>query len=234
MQIQAIKTKIFREGDDLFDFIIRHIKKLPEKSVLVITSKIVALSEKRTAVFTDKKTKEKLIKSESELAIKTKYAWLTIKDGQVMASAGIDESNAKGKLILLPGDSYKSAQVLQSQLKKHFKLKNLGILITDNRTIPLRAGIVGVSLGYFGFRGIKDYRGQKDIFGRRFHFSRTDIADSLAAAAVLAMGEGNERKPLAIITDAPIKFCQKIKKSELYINIKDDMYRPLFDKISKK
>lgn len=234
MQIKAIKTKIFKEGDDLFNFIIKHVKKLPEKSVLVITSKIVALSENRTAVFTDKKTKEKLIKSESTLAIKTKYAWLTIKDGQVMASAGIDESNADGKLILLPRDSYKSARALRSKLKKHFKLKNLGILLTDSRTIPLRAGIVGVSLGYSGFQGIKDYRGQPDIFGRQFHFSRTDIADSLAAAAVLAMGEGNERQPLAVISDAPIKFCEKIKKSELYINIKDDMYRPLFDKLSKK
>ena len=213
------------------DFIVRHIKKLPEKSVLVVTSKIIALSESRTA---DTKDKIKVIKSESDFAVETKYAWLTIKDGQVMASAGVDESNANGKLILLPKDSYKTANLLKNFLQKKYKIKNFGVLITDSRTIPLRAGIIGMALGYAGFKGIKDYRGKKDIFGRKFHFSRTDIADSLAASAVLAMGEGNEQQPLAIIKDAPIEFCNKVLRKELYIDPKDDMYRPLFLKLPKK
>lgn len=55
-------------------------------------------------------------------------------------------------------------------------LKKEGVLITDSRTMPLRASIIGVALGYAGFRGIKDYRGQPDIFGRKFHFPRVDIA----------------------------------------------------------
>jgi len=231
MIIKAIRTSVFKEGGSLQDFIVRHIKKLPEKSVLVVTSKIIALSESRTA---DTKDKIKVIKSESDFAVETKYAWLTIKDGQVMASAGVDESNANGKLILLPKDSYKTANLLKNFLQKKYKIKNFGVLITDSRTIPLRAGIIGMALGYAGFKGIKDYRGKKDIFGRKFHFSRTDIADSLAASAVLAMGEGNEQQPLAIIKDAPIEFCNKVLRKELYIDPKDDMYRPLFLKLPKK
>ncbi len=233
MIIQPIKTRVFREGEDLLAFIIRYFKKIPERSVIIVTSKIVALAERRTAVAKDIQTKEKLIRAESEFAMPTKYVWLTVKDGMVMASAGIDESNACGKLILLPRDCFKTAGWLRKKLQVKYKVKKLGVLITDSRTIPLRAGITGVSLGYAGFKGIKDYRGKPDIFGRKFHFSRTDVADSLATAAVLVMGEGKEQQPLATITGAPIEFCQKIKRDELRIDIKDDMYQPLFSNLPK-
>ncbi|MBI4090421.1 MAG: coenzyme F420-0:L-glutamate ligase [Candidatus Komeilibacteria bacterium] len=233
MIIRPIKTRVFQEGDDFFVFITDYFKKIPEKSVIVVTSKIVALAEKRTAVAENIGTKEKLIRAESELAIPTKYVWLTIKDGMVMASAGIDESNANGKLILLPKDSFKTARFLRNKLRQKYGVRHLGVLITDSRTIPLRAGVTGVALGYAGFRGVKDYRGMPDIFGRKFKFSRTDVADSLAAAAVFVMGEGNEQQPLAIIEKTPIEFCDKIHRGELHIDIQEDMYRPLFSKLPK-
>ena len=66
---------------------------------MVVTSKIVALSEGRTTTYKNEKERAELIKKESSFALKTKYTWLTIKDGMVMASAGIDESNADGKVI---------------------------------------------------------------------------------------------------------------------------------------
>jgi len=233
MIIRPIRTRIFQEGDDLFAFITDYIKKLPEKSVVVVTSKIVALSEKRTAIAKNIGDKEKLIRAESDLAMPTKYVWLTVKDGMVMASAGIDESNADGKLILLPKDSFKAARDLRNALRKKYGVRNLGVLITDSRTMPLRAGVTGVAVGYAGFRGIKDYRGTPDIFGRKFKFSRTNIADGLAAAAVLVMGEGNEQQPLAIIEKARMEFCDRVKRAELYIDIQEDMYRPLFSKLPK-
>lgn len=233
MTIKPIKTRVFREGEDLLAFITDYFDSLAEQSVVVVTSKIVALAEKRTAIAKDDKTKEDLIRAESELAIPTKYVWLTIKDGMVMAAAGIDESNADGKLIMLPKDSFKTAENLRTKLKKKYSLKHLGVLITDSRTMPLRAGVTGVALGYAGFRGAKDYRDQPDIFGRKFKFSRTDIADSLAAAAVLVMGEGNEQQPLAIIEAPPIEFCDQVDRQELHIDIQDDMYRPLFTHLPK-
>lgn len=231
MKIRPIKTRIFQEREDLIPFILEHLPSIKERSVLVVTSKIVALSEGRTVPITTTKDKERLIREESQLAIPTKYVWLTVKDGMVMPSAGIDESNADGKLIMLPKDSYRAARILRAALRRKFKLKKLGVLITDSRTIPLRRGITGVNLGYSGFAGVKDYCQEKDIFGRQFHFSRVDIPDSLAAAAVLTMGEGNERQPLAIIEEAPIKFADRINRHELDISIEDDMYAPLFSKL---
>lgn len=234
MITRPVKTRVFQEGDDLLAFITDYFKKIPEKSVIVVTSKIVALAEKRTALIENARTKEKLILAESEFALPTKYVWLTVKDGAVMASAGIDESNGNGKLILLPKDSFRTARLLRNKLRRNYGVKRLGVLVTDSRTIPLRAGVTGVALGYAGFHGIRDYRGKKDIFGRKFKFSRVNAADSLATAAVLLMGEGSEQQPLAIIEKPPVGFCEKIHPKELRIDIRDDMYRPLFAKIEKQ
>jgi len=233
MKIIPVKTKVFNEGDDLVAFIKKNIPRIPERAILVVTSKIVALSERRTAIVKTEKEKERLIKKESQWAIRTKYVWLTIRDGMVMASAGIDESNAKGKLILLPRDSFAAAASLRKELRTFYKVNHLGVVVTDSRLLPLRNGVVGVALGYAGFKGIKDYRGTPDIFGRKFQFSKTDIADSVATAAVLTMGEGRERQPLAVVTDAPVTFTGRVNRHELEIDIKEDLYRPLFNHIPR-
>ena len=231
MQVRAIKTKVFKEKEDLIVFISRYIKKLPEKSVLVVTSKIVALSEGRVVVAKNEKEKEAIIRAESSFAMKTKYTWLTIKDGMVLASAGVDESNADGKIILLPKDSFKSAEYIRNIFKKKFKIKNLGVVITDSRLLPLRAGVVGVALGYAGFKGVRNYIGLPDIFGRPLKMTETDIADAIATSAVLLMGEGSECQPLALISDAPIVFTDEVNKKELMIDPKEDVYAPLFKKL---
>jgi coenzyme F420-0:L-glutamate ligase len=233
MKIRALRTGIFKEKESLIDFIREYIRHLPEKSILVVTSKIVALAEGRTLAIKNKKTKELAIKSESDWALRTKFTWLTIKDGLVMSSAGIDESNAGGKLILLPKNSFRAASEIRTKLQRLYKIKKLGVLITDSRLMPLRAGIVGVALGYAGFKGIRDYRGKPDLFGRKLKLTRVDVADSLATSAVVVMGEGKERQPLAIIENAPVEFTDRINGRELQIDIKEDIYQPLFADIKK-
>ncbi|MEK7133817.1 MAG: coenzyme F420-0:L-glutamate ligase [Patescibacteria group bacterium] len=231
MNVHPVKTRVFEEGEDLAAFIAWHVPELKDGSILAVTSKIVALAEGRTA---DAKDKEKIIRAESDWAIETKQVWLTEKDGMLLANAGVDASNADGKLILLPKDSFKVAIALRRELQKHFKLKKLGILITDSRVMPLRTGVVGVALGHSGFRGLRDYRGKKDIFGRALKFTQTNIADSLATSATLAMGEGGERQPLCIIEGAPVEFCEKINRKELKITLKDDMFYPLFKTVLRR
>lgn len=233
MLINPIKTRVFQEGENLLAFIVHYLKKISEQSVVVVTSKIVALAEKRTAIANDPQAKEKIIRAESKFVMPTKYVWLTIKDGMLMANAGIDESNANGKFILLPKDSFKTARLLRKKLQQKYGVRKLGVLVTDSRTTPLRLGTTGVALGYAGFSGIKDYRGAPDIFGRKFKFSRVNVADSLATSAVLVMGEGKEQQPLSIIKKAPIEFCNKINPRELRIDPQDDMYQPLFSKLPK-
>lgn len=233
MLVRPIKTRIFREREKLADFIAAHIPNVKEGSVVVVTSKIVALAEGRTKVIKDETTREKVIRAESDFAIKTQYTWLTLKSGLLMSSAGIDESNADGKLILLPKDSYRSAAKLRRELMRRYKLKHLGVLIPDSRVLALRQGAVGVAMGYAGFRGIRDYRGLPDIFGRVMKISRTNIPDSLSSAAVLVMGEGAERYPLAVIEGAPIEFVERVQRAELSIPPEHDMYRPFFENVKR-
>lgn len=228
MKVTPVRTRVFKEHEELIQFIIEHIPALPNRSVLAVTSKIVALSEGRTAVVSTDEEKEKLIRSESERAVPTKYVMLTVKDGMAMANAGIDDSNGDGKLVLLPKDSFAAASKIRSSLLQNYGIRELGILITDSRVAPLRAGVVGVALGHAGFKGIHDYRGTPDIFGRTMKITQTNVADSLATAATVVMGEGGEQQPLAVIEDAPAEFLDTVDSKELHIDIEDDMYGPLF------
>ena len=241
MQVVPIKTRIFVEGEDLAAFIHEHIPKLVEGSIVVVASKIVALAERRVVELGTNEDKAALIRQESEWM---KYVfgpwWLTVRDGTVVVNAGIDESNAapakslrdhgaSGKMILLPKDSFAAAAKLHSSILQKARIKNFGVVVTDSRIMPLRAGVVGVALGYAGFRGVRDYRGTPDLFGRPMEVTQTDVADSLATAATFVMGEGAECQPLAIIEDAPVVWTDKTDREELKIPRDQDIFKSLFE-----
>ncbi len=228
MIVKGIKTRIFKEGERLLPFIIKHLKGIKEDSVLVISSKILALSQGRVATIKDESEREALIKKESDWALKTKYTWLTIKEGMLLKSAGLDQSNADGKTILLPLNCFKEAKYLRKELKKKFKINNLGIIIVDSRAAFLKKGILGFAMAYAGFKPLRSYIAQPDIFGRKLKYSRVNVADSLAVAAVFEMGEGAERKPLALIEDLKINFVDKADENELLFDIKTDVYGDFF------
>lgn len=234
MQVRVIKTRVFKEKESLLNFVTEHLPKIKNGSVLVVTSKIVALAEGRTKTVSSEKERIALIKEESIMATATRFVWLTLKDGMMMANAGIDESNGDGKLILLPKDSFKAAKKLRTELMNRYGLTELGVVITDSRVLPMRAGTLGITLGYAGFMGLTDYRGKKDLFGRPFKFAKTNVADGLAAAAVLLMGEGDECQPLAVIDGAPVVFRETVRKNELLIPLEDDIYLPFFSRFRMK
>lgn len=233
MKVRAVRTEVFKEGGDLTAFIRKHSRNLKDGSIVAVTSKIVALAEGRVVKAKGRRQKAKVIREESVWALKThKEWWWTEKDGQLLVNAGIDESNADGKLILLPSDSFKAAESLRRALKQLYKVK-LGVIITDSRISPMRKGVTGMALGYAGFRGVRDYRGKKDLFGRKLKVTVTDVADSLATAAALVMGEGAERQPLAIIEGAPVEFVERVNPREVQISSKEDMYAPLFKRFAR-
>lgn len=206
MEVIGIKTKLFKPQDNLLEFLDREIKQLKNGEIVVLTSKIVALAEGRTGEIKDKK---KIIKKESKKIIETPWATLTLTSDGWCLNAGIDESNADGQLILAPTNPFITAKQIRRHLIKKFKLKQLGLIITDTKSLPLRQGTIGRTLGYAGFEALKSYVGKKDLFGRASRLTETNIADALSASAVLVMGEGSEQTPLAIIKDAPVKFTNK-------------------------
>jgi F420-0:gamma-glutamyl ligase len=228
--ITPIKTRVFKADENLEEFIFEYIPKLKNGSILVITSKIAALSQGRVVRGdTSKVAKVKLMRQFCQLVLRTKFTWLTIYEGELMLSAGIDASNIKDGLVLLPTLPFQEAARLRSFIMRKYQVKKLGILITDNRTARMRKGSKGVSVGYAGFKGLRDYAGKKDLFGNKFKVSRVNVADSLAAGAVVCMGEGRERQPLAVIEDAPVEWTNNVDSKELWIAPEDDVYRPYFD-----
>jgi len=243
MIITPIKTRtLMPPKDDLRAAISAALPALKERSVLAITSKAVGIDEGRCIPKKDVPDKDELIKKEADKYLSRDFVpnrWVmhTVKHGVFIPSAGIDESNANDHYILWPEHPQKSAENLWRWAREHYKIKELGVIITDSHTIPLRRGTLGISLGYYGFTPIRDYRGEEDIFGRQFVIQIADIADGLAAAAVLAMGEGRETTPLALITDIPFveftgrKYAPEKPFSSFEIEAEEDIYYPLFSQL---
>jgi F420-0:gamma-glutamyl ligase len=181
---------------------------LPENSVLAISSKVMSLCE-NNVVPKSEISKHDLIIRESDLYYfppknPSGYEWhFAIKNGCLAPAAGIDESNAGGDFFVLwPEDPQKSANNVRAFLRQKFGYKNLGVIIIDSTCLPpLKYGTVGVFLAYSGFAAIEDLAGTPDLFGREFKFEQHGIASGLAASANLAMGEGTEQMPFAILSD---------------------------------
>lgn len=236
MIVRPIKTSQFLENQSLIECITHSIPTIKENSIIVITSKIVSLSQGKTKKFHSKAEKINIIKEESDWYIhetESQYGViLTIKDNTLIANAGIDESNANDKLILWPDNLDRITNTLWSDLKKHYNLNHLGIIITDSRITPMRWGTIGVGLNWCGFKPLHNYIGTPDIYGRTLRMTKASHLDGLAATAVLVMGEGNEQTPLAIIEDIPfVQFCNtpttQQERESLCIEKENDMYSPI-------
>lgn len=244
MKVKAIKTRKFLPPkDDLWD-LLSVIRNLKENSVVAVTSKVVAIGEGR-CIPLGSIEKDELIAKEADKYLprklfKNEWTMYTIKNNLLVAAAGIDESNAKGFYILWPKNPELSAKKIWEFLKKKFKLNNLGVIITDSRVTPLRRGVLGMAISYFGFKPLKDYRGTRDLFGRKFEMETTDVPDSLAGAAVLEMGEGAEQQPLAIVSDIPyIEFIDKEFKPKspddsFEIPEEEDLFYPFLSSVPWK
>lgn len=239
MKITSIKThKITQYDIDLFAILDKYITSLSENSVVVVTSKIVSITEGSILKIGNEdgqEIKEKLIEENSQFYLpraSSKYnISFTITNNILSASAGIDESNGNGFYILWPKNAQESANKIREYLVSKFNLENLGVIITDSKTTPLRWGVTGIALAHSGFSALQDYIGQPDLFGRPFVYEKLNIADSLAAAAVLEMGEGSEQTPLAVIEEIKnLQFQNRNPNEEeiksLKINIDDDLFAP--------
>ncbi len=240
VKVIAIKTRVFLPPkDNLFSLIQESFKglRLKEKSIIVVTSKIVAIWQGRCIKIQKGVVKDDLIKQEADFYIDRDkvpqgYVILTLKNNILIPSSGIDESNANGHYILWPINSNLAAQKIYHFIKKNYKLKKFGVIISDSHCTPLKNGIMGIAIGYYGFYPLRDYRGKKDIFGRVLKMSQTNIADSVAAAAVLVMGEGKEQTPIAIVEGVNLaKFSQfdTLNNDPLVIDKNNDIYAPLIN-----
>src|SRR5579859_5679831 len=138
MRVTSLQThKITLQDRDIFAILERYILQVKENSVVAITSKIIAICQGRVASV-EATDKDALIEQESQYFLprdKNPYdVSLTISHNILIATAGIDESNANGYYILWPEDPQAVANKIRKYLREKFHLQNIGIIITDSRT----------------------------------------------------------------------------------------------------
>jgi len=219
-------------GDALVDIIDAAITSLDERSVVAVSSKIVAICEGSVVPMANG-DKDALIREQAEMYLPPDNEYhvsLTVKHNMLIANAGIDESNGNGNYVLWPQAPQESANGIRSHLQEKYEVADVGVVIVDSRITPLRWGTTGIALAHSGFDTLNDYVSQPDIFGRPFNFEKANIADGLAAAAVLVMGEGAECTPIAVLCELPFATFHRRdptdeELAQLQIPIDKDLYR---------
>ena len=239
MIVTAYKTPKIVVGSDLFATLDECLPKLSEKSIVVVTSKIISICQGRIVKNDGTADKHDLIRREAQLYMEeeTSRKWgiiLTVKNDTLIASSGIDESNGNGHFILWPKDIEKTASDIWNYLRVNHHLKHMGVIITDSHTTPLRWGVTGIGIGWCGFEPLKNYINEPDIFGRLLHVTKASVLDGLAASSVLVMGEGKEQTPLSVITDVPfVTFKDRpptpAEIKALHISVDEDIFSSLIN-----
>lgn len=238
MNIKSFKTKIVSLGDSVTQLIAETIPVVPERSVIAVASKIVAYEQRQWVQRDeqDARQKHKLVEQQADYYLPpqtSKYQlMMAIKNSTLTVNAGIDESNAAGGYILWPHDIQAATNTIWQFLRSQYGVKEVGVVITDSKTTPLRWGVTGTCLAHSGFEALHNYIGEKDLFGRPIMMEQSNIAEAVAVAATLEMGEVAEAQPLALITEIPHIIFQDHFPSDqelanLKISIEDDVYGPL-------
>ena len=152
-----------------------------------------------------------LMLQESNEVVRVRVGTIIVehKLGFVCANAGIDHSNVAGSgnenqefVLLLPEDPVKSARNIREQIKQKTG-KDIGVMIIDSHGRAWRNGTVGICIGLSGLPALIDERGWKDLFGYTLKITVVGVADELAAAASLMMGQAAEGKPAVLVRGFP-------------------------------
>ncbi|MDQ1280712.1 MAG: coenzyme F420-0:L-glutamate ligase / coenzyme F420:gamma-L-glutamate ligase [Thermoproteota archaeon] len=239
VQIIGIKRiPMIKVDDDLGNIIKESAEKqstpVSDGDIIVVTQKIVSKAEGRIIRLKDvqpstfAKSVSKITGKEPELIelilgesrsivrligphliTETKHGW-------VCANAGIDKSNVSGgdSVTLLPVNPDHSADRIRKRIES-LTGKKVAVIVTDTFGRPLREGHVDVAIGVSGIDPILDMRGEKDIFGFVLKVKETAIADELASAAELVIGNAKEQIPVAIIRGYKYPFSDTARARKL-------------------
>ena len=250
LELVALKDfPLIEPNDNLAEIIFKCIKNnnilVEDYDVIVIAQKVISKSENRYVdLDTVKVSKEaqdlalklnkdkglvQLIMNESKKILSTKKNVIIVEHllGFININAGIDQSNIpqdKNLALLLPEDPSKSAKELQIKLSEMLD-KNISIIVSDSMTRPYRSGVINFALASHNIQSLLDLKGEKDLYGNKLKGTEVAVADELASAAGLLMGQSDEKKP-AILIKGFNKSSYEVNNSfDLIVNENDDLYR---------
>ena len=240
---------LIQPGDNLSSIILESCKhnhfELQDGDIIAIAQKVVSKSEGRYENLLEIKPSQKafdlgkslnrepafieLILNESNEIISTAKNVIIVehKLGFININAGIDRSNIpenKNIVLLLPEDPSLSSQKIYEDISSKTN-KNISVIITDSMTRPYRSGVTNFALASANIQSLIDLKGEKDIYGNILQATEIAIADELAAAAGLLMGQGSDGIPIVIIRGFDRTQYAKNDAFDLIVKKEDDLYR---------
>jgi coenzyme F420-0:L-glutamate ligase/coenzyme F420-1:gamma-L-glutamate ligase len=239
---------LITKGDNLAELICNAAKKqntpIQEKDVIVVTHVAVSKAEgnivnldevspsewaKEIAQKTGKEPSlvEVILRETKEIVRLGPNSLITeTKNGIVCANAGVDRSNVEGErtVALLPKNPDASAQKIRQKIKSLTGC-DVAVIVSDTHGRPLRMGEINVAIGVAGIKPIRDRRGEKDLFGYVLRIKQTAVADELASAAELVIGQANEGIPVAIIRGYNYQTAESASATELTRPKEKDLFR---------
>jgi coenzyme F420-0:L-glutamate ligase / coenzyme F420-1:gamma-L-glutamate ligase len=210
-------------GDALAGMVLSAIEAAGERlrpgDAIVLAQKIVSKSEGRAVRLSEVAPGEaarelaertgkdarlcELVLSETREVLRQREGLVIVEDrrGLVLANAGIDASNVAAddeSVLLLPVDPDASARALRADLERLAGVAP-AVLIVDSIGRAWRMGTVGTAIGVAGIPALLDLKGRPDMHGRPLQTSELGLADEIAAAASLVMGQADERCPAVLV-----------------------------------
>lgn len=227
MEIFRIKTDVLVPPRDNIFRVLEDVNfEFKNRDIVCIASKCLSISQGR-CVKIGEISKAELIFSEADVVL-DKKTFLTQKDDVIVPFSGIDESNGNGYYILWPKDVGYLLNKISEFLHKKYGISELGIISVDSTILPLRRGTVGVAQDMIGFNPIRNYIGERDIFGRKLKITTVNVADSIASIACYAMGEGAECCPIVVCRGFEnVEFGKNFSSKSLTISSEEDMFSGL-------
>ena len=219
----------FQPGDDVAAQIVEQLAAMEEGllpgDIVVVAQKIVSKAEGRLVRLIDVEPGEQahqlaelvgkdprvlqVILEDSHEVLRARRGLLVVeqRSGWVCANAGVDRSNVQPDeeseyLALLPADADASAAALRARLAELTGVAP-AVIVSDSHGRAWRIGTVGVAIGCAGLPPLWNQRGLHDLFGYELISSEECIADELAAAASLLMGQSDEGRPVVVIRGYP-------------------------------
>jgi coenzyme F420-0:L-glutamate ligase / coenzyme F420-1:gamma-L-glutamate ligase len=239
---------LIRQGDDLADIILHALEPthltLEDDDIFVLAQKVVSKAEGRMvnlesvlpspqaldlAGQTEKDPRlVELMLRESKSVVRTRPGTIIVehKLGFICANAGIDHSNVSGEgetVLLLPENPDQSASDIRAKIEAKTD-KKIGVMIIDSHGRAWRIGTEGVCIGLNGIPGVTDERGWQDLFGYTLRITVVGVADELAAAASLVMGQAAEGTPIVHVRGFPYPLREGSLK-ELIRPKEQDLFR---------
>lgn len=234
---------LIKEGNDIADLVLNAMAEckieIDNGDVLVIAETIIAKAEGNIINLEDikpslqaEKISEKtgkdprlveaiIQKSNEIIKVGSDFIISETKHGFVCANAGIDESNIdKGMATPIPDDPDKSAAIIRRNIKKATD-KEIVVIISDTQGRAFREGAIGAAVGISGMSPLWDRKGEKDLYGRELQTTSIAVADELAGAASILMGQADEGIPVVLIKG--VEYTDKLKSYEA---TSKDLIRP--------